>query len=417
MKISNPILAFVLIPMFFLSCVETSIDVPQVVDPEEEEPEIEEEEALLEDPEGLPFVVQWSVNKTEEEVGFSMEPFLHASEAGLYYASPLGPNSLVSLEKETGEPVWELPEGTVDSPFILKKIGNFLWGMYYDINNPSVVKLNPEDGSILLERPSGTFPSGQSDGTWFGLKKRETSLYQVNLETGNDVAVCGDFRVDNIRNFLFKDNRLTLMAIRGGRSLLNIDPNACTVFWEITEGDTGNFGHLNYYSFAVDLGSKILSVGPNYFMLRSPLTGQVETKFPAGDGTGFEITQFLYHEGKNIFLYHDNGSGKVFAYDWINGNQVWDSAVQSRDVGQLFLVKDRLFLYTISQKLFELDMENGQTLSETETKELFPFDRATISFSIDRVEEYFGQAYFKISGDEIYYTTAQSRLVSARLEE
>lgn len=411
MKISFPILAFVLIPVFFLSCVETSVDVPPVVESEEEE----QEEELLEDPEGLPFEVQWSVNKTEEEMGFTMEPFLHASEAGLYYANPLGPHSLVSLEKETGEPIWELPEGAIASPFVLKKIGDFLWGMYYDINDPSVVKLKPEDGSIVLEKPSGTFPSGQSDGSWFGLRKRETSLYKVDLETGNDVMVCEDFRVDNIRNFLFKDDRLTLMAVRGGRSLLNIDPNSCSVFWEIAESDTENFGHLNYYTFAVDIGSKILSVAPNNFMLRSPLTGQVETKIPAGDESGFEITQFLHHEGRSIFIYHENGSGKVFAYDWINGTHIWESAVQSRDLGQLFLVKDRLFLYTKNQKLFELDIENGQTLSETETKELFPFNRALISFSIQRLEEYFGETYFKISGDEIYYTTAQSRLVSARL--
>lgn len=418
MKFPLPIVAFFLIHFVFFSCVYPGSVTPPPIDEEEEEEEEVEEEELLEDTEGLPFVVQWSINKDETEIGFSSEPFLHASDAGLYYASPLGPNSLISLDKATGDVLWALAEGTVDNPFTLKKIGDHLWGLYYDINNPSVVKLDPEDGNILLEKVSGTFPSGQSDGSWFGLKKRETSLYKVDLETGNDEIVCNDFRIDNIRNFLFKNNQVTLMAIRsGGRSLLNIDPNECTIDWEIRQSDTENFGHLNHFSFAVDIGSKILSVGGEFFMLRSPSTGEVEMKFPVTDSNGLEITHFLHLPTKNRFLYHENISGKVFAFDWVNGITIWESALQDRDVGQLFLVGERLFLYTKNQKLFEIDIETGQTISEVETKELYPFDHPLIAFSVDRLEDYFGEKYFKISGDEIYYCTAQSRIVSARLEE
>ena len=115
-------------------------------------------------------------------------------------------------------------------------------------------------------------------------------------------------------------------------------------------------------------------------------------------------------------IYHDNETGKVVAFNWPSNSKTWESQIQNRDNVQLFLVKGRLFLYTKDNKLYEIDTETGATISEREIKELYPFDTTTISFSINRLEDYFGEKYFKVYGDEIYYTTEQSLLVSAKLD-
>ena len=134
------------------------------------------------------------------------------------------------------------------------------------------------------------------------LRKRETSLFRVNPDTGNDELACAEYRVDNIRNFLIKDEKLLLMAIRsGGRSLLSIDPITCQIDWEIPQSDESNYGHLNYYSFAVDLGGKILCVNTNNFILRSPSTGEVEWKYPEGFNTNnLDLTHFLHLDNKRL---------------------------------------------------------------------------------------------------------------------
>ena len=400
--------------LIFQFCISPE-DTKKIIDDEEEEEE--EEEIILEDPTDLPFTVEWSINKEGDEIGSSFSPFLHIGETDLYLYSPYGGKGIVSLNKANQETNWNINKESIGGPFTMKTIGDHIWAMTYDINNPTVIKVDPSDGNVLFEKPFGTFPSGQVDGNWFGLRKRETSLYKVSLETGNDEIACEELVVDNIRNFLFRDDKLVLMVVRGGRNLLSIDPNTCNEYWEVFNYDEPNFGHLNYYSFAVDLGSTILSVSPDNFILRSPTTGEAEWKYPEGfNNNTLDLTHMLHFESKKSLIYHDKESGKVVAINWSSQSKTWESEIQNRDVGQLFLVKDRLFLYTKNNFLYEINVENGQTISEREIKELYPFDTSIIPFAINRLEDYFGERYFKIYGDEIYYTTEQSLLVSARLD-
>ncbi|WP_339905221.1 PQQ-binding-like beta-propeller repeat protein [uncultured Cyclobacterium sp.] len=404
-----------LLLLLFQFCISPD-DVNKTIDDEEEEEE-EEEEVVLEDPTDLPFTVNWSINKEGDEIGGSFSPFLHVGETNLYLYSPYSGKGIVSMNKNSQETNWTINKASIGVPYVMKTIGDHLWAMTYDINNPTVIKVDPSDGNVLFEKPSGTFPSGQVDGNWFGLRKRETSLYQVSLETGNDEIACEELVVDNIRNFLFKGEQLVLMVVRGGRNLLSINPNTCNENWEVLNYDEPNFGHLIYSSFAVDLGSSILSVSPNNFILRSPTTGVAEWKYPEGfNNNTLDLTHMLHLESKKSLIYHDNQSGKVVAFNWPSQSKTWESEIQNRDVGQLFLVKERLFLYTKNNFLYEINVENGQTISEREIKELYPFDTSIIPFAINRLEDYFGERYFRIYGDEIYYTTEQSLLVSARLD-
>ena len=366
--------------LFFQFCISPE-DTKKIIDDEEEEDE--EEEVVLEDPTDLPFTVEWSINKEGDEIGSPATPFLHVEDLELYIYNPSSGKGIVSMDKGTQETNWNINKESIGGPFTMKT----------------------------------TFPSGQVDGNWFGLRKREISLYKVSLETGNDEIACEELLVDNIRNFLFRDDKLVLMVVRGGRNLLSINPNTCYEYWEVFNYDEPNFGHLNYYSFAVDLGSTILSVSPDNFILRSPTTGEAEWKYPEGfNNNTLDLTHMLHLESKKSLIYHDKESGKVVAINWPSHSKTWESQIQNRDVGQLFLVKDRLFLYTKNNFLYEINVENGQTISEREIKELYPFDTSIIPFSINRLEDYFGERYFKIFGDEIYYTTEQSLLVSARLD-
>ena len=404
----------ILLLLLFQFCISPE-DVNKTIDDEEEEEE--EEEVVFEDPTDLPFSVEWSINKEGDEIGGSFYPFLHVGENDLYLYSSYSGKGIVSLNKNNQETNWNINKESIGGPFTMKTIGDHLWAMTYDINNPTVIKVDPSDGNVLFEKPSGTFPSGQVDGNWFGLRKRETSLYQVSLETGNDEIACEELVVDNIRNFLFKGEQLVLMVVRGGRNLLSINPNTCNENWEVLNYDEPNFGHLIYSSFAVDLGSSILSVSPNNFIMRSPTTGVAEWKYPEGfNNNTLDLTHMLHLESKKSLIYHDNQSGKVVAFNWPSQSKTWESEIQNRDVGQLFLVKERLFLYTKNNFLYEINVENGQTISEREIKELYPFDTSIIPFAINRLEDYFGERYFRIYGDEIYYTTEQSLLVSARLD-
>ena len=418
MKYSHSKFLPLLVLILFQFCLSPEDTQKIIDDKDKEEEEKEEEETVLEDPTDLPFSVNWSVNKEGDEVGSSYTPFLHVSENALYFFNPLSGNGIVSLDKEAGEVNWNIFKESIGGPFTIKMIGDDLWAMTYDINNPTVIKVDPSDGNVLVEQPSGTFPSGQINDNWFGLRKRETSLFKVNTQTGNDELACQEYKIDNIRNFLIKDEKLLLMAIRGGgRSLLSIDPNTCVIDWEIPESDVSNYGHLNYSTFAVDLGSKILSVSTSFFLIRSPDTGEVEWKYPEGlNNNTLDLSHFLHLESKKTLIYHDKETGKVAAFNWPSNSKIWESQIQNRDIGQLFLVEERLFLYTKNNKLYEIDTENGATISEREIKEIYPFDTPIISFSINRLEDYFGEKYFKVYGDEIYYTTEKSRLVSAKLE-
>ncbi len=405
---------YILISILFHNCSEvTALEEEQELELEEQDPEEQE----LEDTTGLPFKVKWSINRTEQQIQHAFRSFLHVSENGLYYYNSVGENGFLRLNKESGESLWAITDETSVPPYALKKIGNYLWVLAFDINNPTILKINPENGTVLFSRKSGVYPSIQSNNTWYGLRKQTTQLYSMDLETGNDIAVCDEFRVDNIRNFLVKEDKLVLMDVRrGSRSLLSINPNTCGIFWEIQEGDEANYGHLNYYSFAVDLGSKILSAAKNYFIIRSPSTGEAEFKFPPDASNNLDITHMLHNKEDNVFFFHDNITGKVFAFNWLTRTILWESEIQDRDVGQLFLVSNRLFLYSKNNNLYELNTENGNTISEKEIKVLLPFEIATVSYAVNRLEDSFGEEYFRISGDEIYYTTEKSTVVSARLE-
>ncbi|WP_298487212.1 PQQ-binding-like beta-propeller repeat protein [uncultured Maribacter sp.] len=384
---------------------------------EEEEQEKELKEQELEDTSGLPFKVKWSINRTEQQIQHAFKSFLHVSDHGLYYYNPVGENGFLRLNKENGASLWNLKDETSVPPYALKKIGNYLWVLALDINDPTILKINPENGSVLFSKKSGVYPSIASNNSWFGLRKKSTALYNMELETGNDIAVCDEFRVDNIRNFLVKEDKLVLMDVRrGSRSLLSINPNTCGIFWEIQEGDEANYGHLNYFSFAVDLGSKILSTGASYFIIRSPNTGEAEFKFPLDAANNLKITHMLHDKNKSVLFFHDTITGKVFAFNWFTKTIIWESKIQSREVGQLFLVSNRLFLYSKNNNLYELNTENGTTISEKEIKVLLPFEIATVSYAVNRLEDGYGEEYFRIFGDEIYYTTEKSTVVSARLE-
>ncbi|WP_291869984.1 hypothetical protein [Maribacter sp.] len=382
---------------------------------DEKEQEQVEQDKDLENTTNLPFQVKWSINRTKEQTKNPFKSFLHASEIGLYYYNSVGNKGFCSLDKTNGKTLWNITDETIEPPIAIKKIGNYLWALAADINDPTLLKINHTNGNVLIERKSGVFPSGKSNNSWFGLRKQSTSLYKIDLKTGNDIKICDQYRIDIIRNFLIKDEKLLVMDVRkNSRSILSIDPNSCNLFWEVEENDIENYGHLNYYSFAVDIGSKILSVSIEYFITRSPNTGQAEYKYPANNTV--EITQFLHKESKNLFLFHDKITGKVFAFDWVSKTMIWESQVQNRDIGQLFLVKERLFLYDKKNSIYELNLENGHTVSEIKTKKLLPFETATISYSVNRLEDFFGEEYFKISDDEIYYTTEKSTIISARLQ-
>ena len=164
---------------------------------------------------------------------------------------------------------------------------------------------------------------------------------------------------------------------------------------------------------AVDLGSKILSTAANYFIIRSPTTGEAEFKYPLDATNNLEITHMLHDKNKSVLFFHDNITGKVFAFNWLTKTIIWESEIQNREVGQLFLVSNRLFLYSKNNNLYELNTENGTIISKKEIKTLLPFEIATASYAVNRLEDGYGEEYFRISGDEIYYTTEKSTLVSA----
>ncbi|RKR06496.1 hypothetical protein CLV91_3351 [Maribacter vaceletii] len=402
-----------------LSCLLISISFQNCsditnLDEEEQEQNDKDVKQELEDTSNLPFKVKWSINRTEQQIQHAFRSFLHVSDNGLYYYNPVGENGFLRLNKETGASIWAIQDETSFPPYALKKVENYLWVLALDINDPTLLKINPENGSVLFSRKSGVYPSIESNNSWFGLRKKSTALFNMELETGNDIAVCDEFKLHIIRNFLAKDNQLVLMDTN--RRLLSINPNTCSIFWEIPEWDEANYGHLNYFSFAVDLGSKILSTGASYFIIRSPITGEAEFKYPLDAANNLKISHMLHDKNKNVLFFHDNITGKVFAFNWLTKTIIWESEIQNREVGQLFLVSNRLFLYSKNNNLYEINTEKGNTISEKEIKVLLPFEVATVSYAVNKLEDSYGEEYFRISGDEIYYTTEKSTVVSARLE-
>lgn len=137
-----------LLLLLFQFCISPE-DVNKTIDDEEEEEE--EEEVVLEDPTDLPFTVQWSINKEGDEIGGSFSPFLHLGENDLYLYSPYSGKGIVSMNKSNQETNWNIEKASIGVPYVMKTIGDHLWAMTHDINNPTVIKVDPSDGNVLLK--------------------------------------------------------------------------------------------------------------------------------------------------------------------------------------------------------------------------------------------------------------------------